>query len=392
LRYQFWASFCFACLGAIGLNQAMEGKGSRYRQFLPPTIVLLLLTVLVWRLRPDRPAEIVFCALLLCVSMGLLIALSVVSRPLVIWLMVAANLLLLVDLSYFRVHANYAPSMAITDALGKDGMAGWLTQDTGRFRIFSLFTERDLQLRQQNVLTGSSPTLWGLESVGYHGSLQLRRYEKVLDGLSASLLSGGTEAQRLAPFLAFLKAKYVIAPHGVAFDGWDKANDGVVTAWRNPEFHEGEFLVGRVQRENNTGDEHVFEEIRSNSIDFRRVAVIAADSLPRLDGLGNRAEVRSVPAQYDAMEFQVDSDRPALLAIPNNYYPGWTATVNGAPARIYRTNWIGMGVLVNAGESRIVLRFAQPGLHTGLAISLLSLLCWAVIALWFRGRSRRANG
>ena len=396
LRYQFWASFCFASIGAIGLNQAIEmkAKASGFRRFAPAAIALLLLTAAVWRLRPERPAELALSALFLFVSMGLLVAVSVAPRPLVIGILSVANLFLLADLSYFRIRANYAPSVSIAEALRNDGMVRWLTPDTSRFRIFSLLDEHSLPLGQQNILTGSSPTLWNLETIGYHGSLELRRYQKVLDGLTKSFLSGAGAAKQLTGFLGFLQAKYVIAPRELVLDGWDKVIEGAVAVWRNPEFHEREFLVGRVQNENAgrerfPGDEEFFDEVRSSSIDFRQVAVIAADQLPPLDGLGERAEVRRLPSPYDAMDFQVSSDRPALLVIPSNYYPGWTAAVNGASARIYRANWIGMGVLVNPGESRVALRFVQPGFRAGLLLSLAAVVSWAGIALWLYRRSRQ---
>jgi hypothetical protein len=390
MRYQFWTSFCFACLGAIGLNSAMEANGnSRFRSFLPPGIAVVLLTAITWRMmQPGRLAELMFCVLLLATSIALLFAVTAVPRSWLIAVAVAANLFLLADLTYFRARGNYARAVPVNAALRKEGAVDWLLQDTSRFRIFSLFSESNSPLGQQNVLAGSAPTLWNLKTLGYHASLPLRRYQAALDGMTASLPSG-TDARRLARFLGFLQAKYVIAPPEVILDGWEKAKEGVVTVWKNPEFHEGEFLVGRVQREGRQDDEHLLDEIRADSVDFRQTAIIAADELPQLNGLGDRAEVRVLPAGYDAMDFQVSTDHAALLVIPSNFYPGWAATVNGAPAHLYRTNWIGMGVLVTAGESRVTMRFSTPGLHIGALLSVLSVVCWLALALFVSRRPTR---
>jgi hypothetical protein len=393
LRYQFWTSFCFACIGAIGLHQVIVRNRERvpglahFRPFVPVTIALLLGAGMVWRLRPDRPAELMLCLLVLGVSLGLLLAMCAARRSQLIALLVGANLFLLIDLSYFRFHSNYAPAIPIGDALKRDGVAGWLHQDASDFRIFSLIEHPAVLrgVRLQDALIGSSPSLWGLNSLGYHGSLELRRYERVTNDLTASLLSTPDQASNLSPFLAFMQAKYVIAPNGRELGGWDKAKEEEgVTVWRNPAFRDGEFLVGKLERENIQDDASIVDQIRSRSIDFRQTAVIASDQIPELGGLGDRAEVLRLAPQYDEMNFRVSSDRPALLVIPSNYYPGWTATVNGRPAPIYRTNWIGMGVLVNAGESIVAMSFSTPGFHAGIGVSILSLMLWIVISLWSR--------
>jgi hypothetical protein len=399
LRYQFWTSFCFACIGAIGLNQAIEWGGpkipspSQLRPFLPVTISLLLGAGLVWRLRPDRPAELMECLLLLSAALGLLFAVYAARSSQLIALLVGVNLLLFIDLSYFRFHSHYAPAVPIADALKRNGVAGWLHQDSDHFRILSLLNlkdvERDHMVRHQNALVGSAPGLWDLYSLGYHGSLELRRYERVYNDLTASLLSGPDQAPKLAGFLGFLQTKYVIALQGRDLGGWGKADEeGGVTVWRNPAFQEGDFLVGQFERENVRDDESIIEQIRSRSIDFRRTAVIDSDQIPELNGLGDRAEVRRLTGGYDEMNFRVTSDRPALLVIPTNFYPGWTATVNGRAARIYRTNWVGMGVLVNPGESSVAMSFSTPGFHTGIGLSMLSVALWIAVSAWSRRKSR----
>jgi uncharacterized membrane protein YfhO len=76
------------------------------------------------------------------------------------------------------------------------------------------------------------------------------------------------------------------------------------------------------------------------------------------------------------MDFRVAAASNALLAVPNNYYPGWSATVNGKAAPIYRTDWIGMGVAVAAGNSLVRLHFVTPGSQMGLWISAASILFW----------------
>jgi hypothetical protein len=149
-------------------------------------------------------------------------------------------------------------------------------------------------------------------------------------------------------------------------------------------------LAGEVTREPGVLDELIVREIASHPMDYRRITLVDREGFEDLSGLERGSspvdgQIERLPPRYDAMGFHVVSDRPALLVIANNYYPGWTATVNGRPARIYRTNWVGMGVPVSAGESTVEMRFTTLGFHTGVAVSLLSLALWLGIAVW-RGK------
>jgi len=395
-RYQFFASFCFACLGAIGLDLAAN-KASKMRpaRSFAVIVIVVLAAAAAWRLRPDRHPELIACCVLLAASVVALFAIQAVRGKWRAALIASSIAFLLADVGYLRFHANYARTVAITDALHLDGLAGWLRQDQDRFRILSIVSPADEssgEFRLQNMLTGSSPPLWGLETAGYHGSLELRRHEWMLEGLPSALVSPGAAAA-MPPFFDFLRVKYVIAKRGLQLPGWNQVRDeGGLTLWQNPSFQNREFLVGETQPEGSISDKAVLDQVRSRSIDFRRVAVVAADKTLALSDSTETAEVERLPRQYDALRFRVRSDKPAFLVVPSNYYPGWTATVNGVPARIYRTNWIGMGLPVNAGESLVEMRFTLPGFRAGVGLSILSLACWIIAACILQRRLARPAG
>ena len=69
--------------------------------------------------------------------------------------------------------------------------------------------------------------------------------------------------------------------------------------------------------------------------------------------------------------------------------PGWTATVDGVDARVYRTNFMFRGVVVDAGVHEIVLRFPANDVKWTLAFYLIPLAGFgglAVAWLWTRRR------
>lgn len=78
-----------------------------------------------------------------------------------------------------------------------------------------------------------------------------------------------------------------------------------------------------------------------------------------------------------SIEVQGRAEEPGVLLISATYAPGWTATVNGAPASLVRAQYQFMAVQVPAGEVRVSLRYVPPGFRAGAWISLISLFVLA---------------
>jgi hypothetical protein len=73
--------------------------------------------------------------------------------------------------------------------------------------------------------------------------------------------------------------------------------------------------------------------------------------------------------------------RSALLVLNDAFAPGWSATLDGAPVPILRTNAVVRGVWIGAGTHELRFRFRTPGLRLGWAIALggaLALGGWAL--------------
>ena len=84
------------------------------------------------------------------------------------------------------------------------------------------------------------------------------------------------------------------------------------------------------------------------------------------------------------------ADGRALVVLNDAFAPGWTATVDGAPARIVRANGLVRGVWIGAGAHTVAFRYRAPGLALGWAIALLLALALGAWALVRRGAIRRS--
>jgi membrane protein YfhO len=90
----------------------------------------------------------------------------------------------------------------------------------------------------------------------------------------------------------------------------------------------------------------------------------------------------------NVMEVETDTSEPAFLVTSDVFYPGWRATVDGAPTPIFQTNYALRGVSVPAGRHVVRFEFRPTSLFLGAGISALSFLLLAGCAFWFA----RQNG
>jgi hypothetical protein len=75
-----------------------------------------------------------------------------------------------------------------------------------------------------------------------------------------------------------------------------------------------------------------------------------------------------------AISVQVNRTAPGLLVVSMAWAPGWQATVDGAPAMVYRTNHALLGVYLPAGEHTVALDYSPRGWQWGWPISVLTLV------------------
>jgi hypothetical protein len=98
------------------------------------------------------------------------------------------------------------------------------------------------------------------------------------------------------------------------------------------------------------------------------------------------ADVRSYLP--NRVEVHADTEAPGFLVLTDVWYPGWTCTVDGEPATVYRANYVFRAVALPAGVHEVVFRFEPASYRLGKRIT------WAALAavpallllLWFRTR------
>jgi hypothetical protein len=108
-------------------------------------------------------------------------------------------------------------------------------------------------------------------------------------------------------------------------------------------------------------------------------------TLDPAEGAADSVQFRSYEA--DRILIDVNSTGESLLVLSEMYYPGWRATVNGNPAKIFRVDGAFRGILIPRGQSSVELRFVPLIVYLGGALSILAFLVVFAVAFvaWRKG-------
>lgn len=87
---------------------------------------------------------------------------------------------------------------------------------------------------------------------------------------------------------------------------------------------------------------------------------------------------------------EITVSEPKVLVVQIPYSSGWSAQVDGQPAKLLRANTAFLGLELEPGSHTITLQYRTPGLTAGLVISLVGILAFVAIVVWYRRRGTRA--
>jgi hypothetical protein len=132
-------------------------------------------------------------------------------------------------------------------------------------------------------------------------------------------------------------------------------------------------------------------DARFSAVTQRAVAII--DSASPTTSAGNpnvlpapsaiTAQVRRPNHSRITIELSAPAQDGNMLIVSENFYPGWTARVDGRDARAERADYALIGVPLTAGARKIELEFTSAAYEKGKVITLLALA--AALVLWIVG-------
>ena len=252
--------------------------------------------------------------------------------------------------------------------------------------------------------------LYKQENVGGYEPLLLERYSRALGNVNldaANPLPGSAPNRALfdarSHVLDLLGARFVVnvnmsdasaPPVETDLDAerWSVAYEANnVRVLENRRALPRAWLVG--ETESVDGEEALrrIGGVGGKEFDPRRTALmeVAPAELPALTNAAlapESTDARITLYEPNRIVFETHAAVPTALVVAEIFYPGWEASLDGAPARIHLTNFVMRGVVLPAGAHRVEMRYRAPAARNGAIISALTLLL--LIGLTLRARAR----
>ncbi len=295
---------------------------------------------------------------------------------------------------YARRYLTMKPQ---TDVLPEPSTWKTILDDSKPFRVAPL----------GEVIPAGWAALEGLEVVTGYDAYTPRHYRIYFDVMSSG--SPGPERPVIwtrldgvarPDMLGALNVEYLVSPQPIEAEGLDlvQQTDPILTF---------SFYIGLERRRSYVYRVATFKQRAYWADD---IAVVANEREEiegvRTHNLGTTAVVRSAdrvvsgPASPGdsvvvnevsdgVMTAETVSAQARFLVVSESWHPGWTATIDGRPQRIYKTDVALMGIEVPAGEHEVALRFRPQNwglakLANAISVGMVCLL--AAFAVWRRRR------
>jgi hypothetical protein len=236
--------------------------------------------------------------------------------------------------------------------------------------------------------------VYGVEDINGFNSLQTRRYTDYLFGpdegdVSYGIFGNDRLLRPESPILSSLNVRYLLVQPGVPLrvgSGyrrvWESAE---VIVYENTLAYPRAFFADAVR--GMTDASAVRDAVTADGFDGRRLAIVETGNPPALPAPAGQDTVTLVAQSVNRIAFACTTATPRFLVVSEMYFPGWQATVDGAPTPIYRTNYLFRGIVVPAGRHTVTFDYRPRSVRVGAAISAFALLI-ALVAL-AAGRRRR---
>lgn len=288
-------------------------------------------------------------------------------------LLAAVVALIVVDLVGNNAVINPTPNDP-TAGFSHPAVVSFLQQNLGAARI-------DTVTGVEDVWQPDSSALYRLRSLwGLYDPLTLSDYYwfwKIhVPGRSSALYD-------------LLGAKYLLAHKNVVLD-WNKfklvsSNDPRINVYQDTTALPRAFFVGKGIAA--ASHDAALAAVKDKAFDPRVSVVVEGAAVAEAQAFG------PIPARItvdgpNRVVVKVDAPRAGYLVLSDVYYGGWSATVDGRPARLLRADWAFRAVPLAAGQHEIVFRFLPRTLIVAGLVSLLAWLAAASVIGWELWRVR----
>lgn len=308
------------------------------------------------------------------------------------------SLLAIVALDLWSVENNYWRFSARADSLyAEDAIIKYLKALPQPGRVIALPLSDNMAAHDPFVLGDALMHHQVRGVLGYHGN-ELGRFQELYgknDGFQG-VANPNFWSLANAQFF-YTNANSVPFPGATLVAGPVKNAAGTMTyLYQLPGSHPAAWVVPMMVK---LDDATTRSTVLNPLFDVRRVAIFDSSAsvqskpvnAPMPEAIAT--EVKVTRFEPGAIDVTLPGDAPvgSALMVSENFYPGWTATVDGKPATLARADYSLIGVELPAGAKSVNLRFDSAPYHLGKRITLGALFVALAMLIGGALADRRRN-
>lgn len=145
-------------------------------------------------------------------------------------------------------------------------------------------------------------------------------------------------------------------------------------------FGRTDYMVKLNHHETTSREQVKLNFLSPGTYQFEQLYLVMVDKKETIEKIKNLQKNSVDDVEYEGNHFsgkiQTDQQKVVCMTIP--YSKGWTALVDGKKTKIYKTNGMYMGVMVEKGKHQIELHYVTPGIRIG---AVLSAGAWILLGL-----------
>ncbi len=108
-------------------------------------------------------------------------------------------------------------------------------------------------------------------------------------------------------------------------------------------------------------------------------------------GQSSTGQAEIVEDKPDEVVISVQADRAGWLRLADTWYPGWVATIDGQPTRLYQADYLFEAVQLSAGEHLITIKYRPIPFTVGALVSIFGWLILIGVIFALSGRNFSAK-
>lgn len=159
-------------------------------------------------------------------------------------------------------------------------------------------------------------------------------------------------------------------------------SDNHVNIFRNSNALPRTFIVDHYQIANTYGKAQ--EIAMKPEFNIKNTAVLEKNIDPRISQVQLIAHAAIMSYQPNKVIINAKTNKIALLILTDTYYPGWKATIDKKPVKIYRVDGLLRGIFIPEGNHEVEFYYFPTIFKIGLILMFLALLICAIFFSVFR--------